>query len=504
MKSTLAAAGAFVAVLSCGLLSLLILPLRDPSLAWARTTTAAVLLLAPAGLVILGLVVAMDWWRLQRRLVAPDKHGIWPVARPIVEQGITLELSAASTLGYHQAQIAAAAPHLATNRVTMPRIEEGTPAPAVAPKTEIISLLDSTPALPIAPSWATLRRTGFMPTRDKLLLGYGTDGPLYGPISDLLSTAIAGRPGQGKSTLLRFIIAQISMLGGRIAVLDPHGALADDLTGGDWDCYASSAAELTDAAAWLTTELDQRDSAYKAGQRAFTPLMVLCDEWPVIALKSKDAVEIAGRVVLEARKWGAYALISGQGLPSGTFGGSLVKDALSSRYCFKTTPAQARMIGLDKESARMVDQLQPGRAIFAGANDPQIVAIPMVEAADILDMTPLQGAAPAAHGGQSAPTLQGAPAFATERAMGCSEALHDRSAESIADRENSGENETPCRPALEISGDERALILSTFFSLQADLGTPPSRRRICKEVFGGQVGGQSYDKVKSVLDQAGL
>lgn len=249
---------------------------------------------------------------------------------------------------------------------------------------------------PIAvPTFGELVRDGFQPTPHKMLLGVGAEKPIHGTISQLLSTAIAGRPGQGKSTLLRLIYAQTMMAGGQVAMLDPHGGIVESVAGAPSLFVASSTKELDDGAGWITSELDRRLEQYRRGKRNFDPILILCDEFPVIRLSSKAAIEAAGRVVLEGRKVGTYALISGQGMPADSFNGSLVRDALSSRYVFRTTPAEARRAGLDTDTARLVAALDPGRAILDGPTPaPMIVGIPNVTADDLVALLTSRPPAP--------------------------------------------------------------------------------------------------------------
>lgn len=75
--------------------------------------------------------------------------------------------------------------------------------------------------------------------------------------------------------------------------------------------------------------------------------------------------------------------VGGQRLPASGFGGSLARDALSSRYIFKTTSDQARYAGLNRETARLVPDLQPGLAIFEGPINSVMVAIPNVTGHDL-------------------------------------------------------------------------------------------------------------------------
>jgi nucleoside-triphosphatase THEP1 len=227
-----------------------------------------------------------------------------------------------------------------------------------------------------------------------MLLGYTSDGPLYGSIDALLSTAIAGRPGQGKSTLLRGVYWQVRRIGGDVGILDPHGSILDDVQGAGARFVASTGSELDQAGALLVEELERRLEAYRRGRRDFSPLLVLADELPVLSLSSKPAVEAIGRIILEARKVGAYVLVSGQGLPADRMGGRLVRDALSSRFIFKTSADEARRCGLGGDAARLVLDLRPGVAILDGPCDPQPVAVPNCTAQDLAALVEVRARAP--------------------------------------------------------------------------------------------------------------
>ena len=250
------------------------------------------------------------------------------------------------------------------------------------------------PAFPTAPSLAQLAAGGFTPTPDKMLLGFDASGPLYGGITALLSTAIAGRPGQGKSNLLKVVCWQTILAGGRVGLLDPHGGIMEDASGAPLQFAASTAGELDDAAALLIDELDRRITAYRAGERGFTPYLTLADELPVLSLASKPAMKAIARAVLEGRKVGVYALIAGQGMPAESFNGRLVRDALSSRFIFKTSAEEARRCGLTGDAAKLVLDLRPGLAVLDGPVEPRIVAVPLATAAD---MATLSGGFVASH-----------------------------------------------------------------------------------------------------------
>jgi len=322
-----------------------------------------------AALVVL---IAFDMYRQRRRpLVRPDSRGLLPIGRDelLMSPAIAVELTR-----LHQEVAALRAIYqvpVPTHLNYAPRIDER-PCDMVSDG----ELLNTTLALPSAPSWASLIASGFVPTAERVLLGYAAAGPVYGPISGLLSTAIAGRPGQGKSTLLRFIYAQVAALGGQSVVWDLHGSIAGDVPGAD---VCEDVGDVERSARRLLQELEKRREL----RQVHKPLLVLVDEWPALSLASKPARSAVSRVVLEGRKFGVYALIAGQGLPADQFGGSLVRDALSSRYIFKTSAAQGRMAGLEKEHASLLAQLRPGFAVLAGPVEPQIVAVPQTTLADL-------------------------------------------------------------------------------------------------------------------------
>jgi hypothetical protein len=240
------------------------------------------------------------------------------------------------------------------------------------------------PVLPTAPAFRSLIshiRPGH------LFLAQGQDKPIWGDITDLLSTLDVGRPGTGKSTLLRMVCGQVLLIGGKPIIMDPHGSILDDL-GSEFDC-AESPQDIAHYSHMLDKELTQRLANRRAGQEHFKPLLLLVDEMPIISEMSQEALSVIRRVVLEGRKVGMYALVSGQGVPSSILGGTLVRDAMSSRYVFHTTPQQARMAGIENETAKqmmaILETAGPGKAVLSTANrKPEIVAIPDTNVDDIL------------------------------------------------------------------------------------------------------------------------
>jgi hypothetical protein len=183
------------------------------------------------------------------------------------------------------------------------------------------------PVLPTAPAFRSLIshiRPGH------LFLAQGQDKPIWGDITDLLSTLDVGRPGTGKSTLLRMVCGQVLLIGGKPIIMDPHGSILDDL-GSEFDC-AESPQDIAHYSHMLDKELTQRLANRRAGQEHFKPLLLLVDEMPIISEMSQEALAVIRRVVLEGRKVGMYALVT---LRQGPAAPRLLWPLVCSRYSEK-------------------------------------------------------------------------------------------------------------------------------------------------------------------------
>jgi len=332
-------------------------------------------------------------------------------------------------------------------------------------------------SLPIAPPFATIAH---LVAPGRILLGYTTHGPINGDITDLLSTAIVGRPNTGKTTMLRFVVAMLLKIGGIPVLWDPHGSIVDEL--GDVLSVSESAQDIANSATAIEQELQRRLLARRAGSQLNPPMLLIADEWPVISQIAPDAIQIARRVVLEGRKVNMFALICGQGLPAQLLGGTLVRDALSSRYVFNTTPAQARMAGLDNDTAKellaQLDTAGPGKAILASATRrPEIVAIPATTAGDIRGLLEEQH-----RNATGTSSSENVPRNGEERLVDTDE--HDVPA-------FSGNTRATLTP---VTSEERKQIIRLALD-----GIP--RREMCTKLGKGKY---YYDVIKLVLDEEGL
>lgn len=347
--------------------------------AWGLVHTGAPLfVLSIGGLIVLAgalvLVGMTDFYLLRRRqmsLIWPNQQGELPVD----SHQITILNNAALAILHNRQQID-------LTRILAAYGNTGR---------TLSQLPSSVDGLPSAPPYSQLLSQGWHPSMEKFLLGYSHAGPIHGGVDELLSVLVIGRPGTGKTNLLRFMLAQLLDAGSEVAIMDLHGSLSDLANlGGAVRWYSESRETTEKLVATLTEELEKRLAQYRKGKRDFRPLLFLVDEWNILAEAVPEAIIIAKRFILEARKVRAYALISGQSAPAKTFGDSTARDNLSSRYIGWTTPNQARMAGLDaspdeiKTMLGMLKEGKTGRAILArSSEEPVIVAIPYTTAGDL-------------------------------------------------------------------------------------------------------------------------
>jgi hypothetical protein len=503
--------GAVVVVLALAVL--FVLPVAHPiqlaMLGWI--TSVVVFVQSVAWLGIAGVVIiAATWAYSNMQMEAPDEYGQWRLPRSYLRKHPEIALQ--SNQQHQQIRIVQA-------RYQVPHHY----APKFAAPVDVPQLEAAPPALPSAPPFADMLHTGWRPTFDRMLLGHSVDGPVYGGIDDLLSTAIAGRPGTGKSTAQRFIMAQAYAAGAQIAVIDPHGSLIDLAPKDMIDLRAEDGVEFVRVAAELEEEITDRLAGWKTGQRTFEPYVVMVDELPVLAADYPDVIRTLRRIILEARKVRMYALISGQGLPAEYFGNSVVRDGLSTRFIFWCTAAQARMAGLDtRQAGDLLAALQhdpKGKAILARSSaDPLIVAIPNTTGNDLATLRTMRHTTSAAVLAAGAvPWINAAGSHMHDQENGAQRVVADARSTISAISTASDATEPP-KTALEISANSAisADKHARFYALggkpedidrilllaRAD-GVTISRRAIARTIYNAD-GGDPYKRVAAVLDAEGM
>ena len=252
------------------------------------------------------------------------------------------------------------------------------------------------PLLPHAPRF---RDMCHLLTRERLVLCYTASGPAFGAVEDLLSMAVVGKPGRGKTTALLYYVAILLYAEAEVHVWDPHGSMSELAQVHPHLSYLDSLEDLPASITYLRRALEQRDLLYKQRKQVQHPLLLLVDELPVIGdvekvLRKRGVEEeqtptfLIKRFVLEARKWRCFFIASGQSTDAEILP-TRVTENLSSRIIFFSSDRRARMAGLEQEAVKkflpVIRRAGPGVMIFdcSSWDEPVLGAIPETTVEDL-------------------------------------------------------------------------------------------------------------------------
>ncbi len=295
-------------------------------------------------------------------------------------------------------------------------------APAAALKAKPEEVVDADVPLPQAPPF---REMSHLISEQRMPLcyisEYGENVPAFGTIDDLLSMAVTGKPGRGKTTALMYYVCMLLKCGAEVFVFDPHGAMNEiavlnnrPLPGMPPSArilYVDRREDMVNTVPVLQGKLDERDTLYRTRKQTLHPLLLLADELPVmadydaqtaaeykvinkareragqVALEVPLMIDLIRRFVLEARVWRCFFIGSGQSFDSEILP-TRVTQNLNSRIVFFSSDQRARMSGLEndvvKELLPLIRRAGPGVMVFDCSRwEPMIGAIPSITIDDM-------------------------------------------------------------------------------------------------------------------------
>lgn len=276
----------------------------------------------------------------------------------------------------------------------------------VAAPPPMLALPDPTAAPVLAvPTFATMLDQQLVGAGRKLVLGYDEGGVMEGDWTDFYSTAVAGLPGQGKTTSQRFFACQTALHGARFAVIDPHaGAGEDSLAatlaplGSTFLCpIASDNKTILDTVRHIADIGAQRVKGLDKGE---TPIILWVDELTGLLGRSTigdELAELLEQIAQEYRKKKIYLSASGQ-IWTASRATSELRDSFASVLCHRMKRGQARML-LPTDEALLVERLSPGRAVlWRSSGATAIVGIPNTTEADVRRVAAMIGGSAAVDG----------------------------------------------------------------------------------------------------------
>lgn len=315
----------------------------------------------------------------------PDQRGRLPVSAEHLDTLAPAALAAAHAAELLRAERSGAVPHTVTYA---PRGSTSA-AHAAAPDAETGA------RAPVAvPTMAQLIARGHIAPGAPLI--FGTDlrsGDLVtGALGDLVSCAVAGLSGSGKTVTAAALLAQATLHGARLAIVDPHADSAESLSARlsalRPAMVAAPAAAAQDIAAMVRMVAAQLDRRQASGDTTPRRTLILAiDEYSALQRGGTVGAELAAlveRIATEGRKYGVYVALSGQSWTAERSGGTPLRDNLAAVLLHRCRPAVAQMLtGLPRTELDTLD-LAPGQALYLDRRgDMRHIAVPLTSADDM-------------------------------------------------------------------------------------------------------------------------
>lgn len=317
-------------------------------------------------------------------MLVSAKNGNLPVSRKLLESGHIID-----------AQLTLMAQDIDTRKPVQNVPHTLHYAPHYARITEAVdgntTQTPDEPNMEIADFWS-LYNSGKLPSNG-FLMGYNMDNgePVVANWLQLYSALVGGASGSGKSTMIRNILAQSAIQGGRFVVLDKHFGSGGESLGeslmplrshlvGD---VAASEAQMLDALKYVYTVGEQR----KSGQdKDRTPLILIVDETTALLQRSNIAQELTkvlGEIAQETRKVSVYAMCIGQNF-HGKIMDTTVRNSFVSMITCRTRRDVARTMSGNNDFAVMAEQLRRGQAVWMNPDGDMVrIAVPNTTQAHI-------------------------------------------------------------------------------------------------------------------------
>lgn len=324
------------------------------------------------------------WWRLSNiqlrnaaAFVAPDEHGRLPVPASLLRQP---EFA-------HRAMDVHTASYL-SNLSTFNYSPEHNQTLNGADGQTMAAAATTEPG-----TFWQLYQAGQLPQHG-FLMGYSLDEDGQAITTDwrqLYSCLVGGKSGTGKSTLIRSLLAQSALQGGRFVVVDPHYNSGEESLGASLAPLRNLM--LCDVAADERQIVDALNYVSAIGQRRLKgqdkerwPLVLIVDETTALFQRSNVAgalSNVLGMVAQESRKAAVYALCIGQNF-DGRIMDTTIRNSFVSMISMRTRRDVARVQSGSTEFGRLVETLNIGQCVWmAPTGEMHRLAVPNCTAADL-------------------------------------------------------------------------------------------------------------------------
>lgn len=242
------------------------------------------------------------------------------------------------------------------------------------------------PAVVSLPSFSELLLTNAFQA-GKVLIGYHTTQPVYMEVTDFVSCGFGGGSGSGKTSKLRFLLAQLAIQGVRLHILDAHS--------GDPQSLVSSLGDLTrlpNVTAYLALECKETIDFFMRdlteaiqSPHEKTPVVYVIDELLPVLDVAPQAEKFIQKVACEGRKYQRFGVFASQIWPASLFknSGSSTRDALMLKMAAQMPIEQARILFKSKEKAATVEKLALPEMFASSMKFSGVVRVPFCSKNDM-------------------------------------------------------------------------------------------------------------------------
>ncbi|HEY7346989.1 MAG TPA: hypothetical protein VH599_01625 [Ktedonobacterales bacterium] len=249
------------------------------------------------------------------------------------------------------------------------------------------------------PSTRTLIEQGALGRGQDILLGFDAEGnAIYRAWKQLKAILILGLQGGGKTTTACWMLAQVVLSGGRLAVIDKHARSEEDSLYAKLRpleaCLVCPVGDAPNTALQVLGVACAIFEARLAGEPCSFPLLLVVDEFSAILRQgesggpwetvARELVALVEDLNFEGRKHQCYAICIGQATNASRNGGTEVRDTFNTRIVHAMREKQAQMLGLT-EQQQQIARLERGQVYVdsEGAGEPFFVQIPSLSEADL-------------------------------------------------------------------------------------------------------------------------
>lgn len=243
----------------------------------------------------------------------------------------------------------------------------------------------------VVPSFRELFEDGII-YPGRFLLGFNeqTQQPHYGVLKDVYSSLIIAKSGGGKTTLMRFLLAQACNMGARYAIIDPHGRSDEGLVRA---LHPLSSHQIFDPAIdddpiadtmryflrLIENRVNKVDTTTDPRILAVDELNMLVDD-----LGADFAADLT-RIAERGRKENVFVFAAGQSAEASRTGGDArMRKAFVGRFILRADKDAVRSMIPDRDLLDLVPHLQPGHTVFVPTrSEPVPLAIPDTTEADL-------------------------------------------------------------------------------------------------------------------------